>query len=78
MAAAASPAEATSPADEESTSNRVQVIVDGIEISTHAPPDGVRITEDDLLLRFRQTSEAVKHMNFLFLGNQYHVTIYAN
>ena len=67
---ATSPARATSPASEESTSDRVQLTVDGVVVNTHAPPEGTPITDDDLLLRLRQQAQGVKHLNFLFLGTE--------
>ena len=69
--------EPTSPADE-STSKRVQVIVDGVELSTHAPPEEELITDEDIMRRFNQTDQAVNHMNFMFMGNQDYVISYVN
>ena len=71
------PLEPTSPA-EESSSKRVQVLVDGVELITHAPPEEERITDEDILRRFSQTDQAVNYMNFLFMGNQDYIINFVN
>ena len=54
----------------ETTSDRVQLMVDGEIVTTHAPPDGTPISADAVLLRLRQQKNGIEHFNFVFLGTE--------
>ena len=54
----------------ETTSDRVQLTVDGEIVTTHALPDGTPISADAVLLRLRQQHKAIEHIYFVFLGTE--------
>ena len=76
MAEATPGTSSASPAVNDSLLDRVQFTVDGTIVNARAPPAGTRITSEDLLLRFSQQADILKHANFIFLGGEDYVKEY--